>query len=106
MVFEMAANRTPAFRAETTHGHRFQIGTESVVHNVLPAARGGDGALTYTVSPALPSGLTLAGAPPAISGMPNAVKAEAIYTLTATDIDGDADTLTFPSRCRRQMPPR
>ena len=24
------------------------------------------------------------------------MKAEAIYTLTATDIDGDADTLTFP----------
>jgi len=49
---------------------------------VLPAARGGDGRLTYALSPSLPEGLRLnRGTTP---------QAATRYTWTATDADGDA----------------
>ena len=103
---EVTTNRTPAFGAATTHARRFQIGAQSFVHSVLPAASGGDGALTYTVSPALPRGLALTGTPPVISGVPTESTTEATYTLTARDIDGDAATLTFPLAVSSAFAPR
>ncbi len=68
----------------------------------LPAARGGDGPLRYTLTPAaLPAGLRYT--PPAdptatggvIAGTPTEGRPPAPYTLTATDADGDADMVTF-----------
>ena len=57
----------------------------------LPRATG-DGALTYSISPALPAGLTLASARPTIAGTPTAAGATT-HTLTVTDVDGDRATL-------------
>lgn len=66
------------------------------------------GRLTYTLTPTLPSGLTYfapgetiatgvtAPGGGAIAGTPVTVSPTAIYTLTATDYDGDATTLRFP----------
>ncbi|MBK7292863.1 MAG: putative Ig domain-containing protein [Holophagaceae bacterium] len=45
----------------------------------------GDAPLTYTVNPALPSGLTLNPTTGAISGTPVAVTAQGTYTVTATN---------------------
>ncbi len=66
----------------------------------LPEATGGDGALSYSLTPALPAGLTFDATARAISGTPTAVATEAAYTYTVTDSDSntmsaDADTLTF-----------
>ncbi len=74
--------------------------TGTALSLVLPEATGGDGALSYTLTPALPAGLTFDATARAISGTPTAVATEAAYAYTVTDSDSntmsaDADTLTF-----------
>ena len=72
----------------------------------LPAAVGGDGVPSYTLTPVLPAGLTYTR--PAdtttggtIAGTPTAAQAETTYTLTATDEDGDTAALAFPVEVAR-----
>ena len=93
-------DRQPTFGAATVETQRYTVDT--AVTLTLPAARGGDGRLTYTLTPpALPVGLTYM--PPAavdatggtLAGTPTAVHPATTYTLTATDTDGDTATLTF-----------
>ena len=64
----------------------------------LPEASGGDGALTYALTPAPPPGLSFDPATRTLSGTPAAAAAAAAYTYTATDADADdpdSDSLTF-----------
>ena len=61
----------------------------------LSAATGGNGALTYAISPALPAGLTFDPATRVLAGTPTETQAATTYTYTATDVDGDAATVTF-----------
>ncbi len=62
---------------------------------VLPAATGGNGAITYAITPNLPDGLAFDADTRTISGAPSTATAVAEYTLTATDDEGDTGTLTF-----------
>jgi len=57
-------------------------------------ASGGTGALTYSVSPALPAGLVFVSTG-AVSGTPTAVSAATTYTVTVTDTNGATSTATF-----------
>ena len=73
---------------------------DAPVSVTLPAAVGGDGVLSYALTPAPPAGLTYTR--PAdtttggsIAGTPTAAQAETTYTLTATDEDGDTAALAF-----------
>ena len=59
----------------------------------LPEASGGDGALTYSLSPNVP-GLAFDAATRRLTGTPTAAGSHAM-TYTATDSDGDSDTLGF-----------
>ena len=61
----------------------------------LPAAAGGDGTLSYELTPALPEGLSLDSDTRVISGDPNGVSEEQAYSWTATDADGDAAVIQF-----------
>ena len=64
----------------------------------LPAASGGDGVLTYTLTPDLPAGLAFDPATRVLSGTPTEAQAETLYTYTATDSDAvlpDSVSLTF-----------
>ena len=64
----------------------------------LPVASGGDGELTYSISPQLPAGLTFDAATRRLSGTPAAAQAATLYTYTATDsdaMDPDSGSLTF-----------
>ncbi len=61
----------------------------------LPRASGGDGTLTHTLSPDLPSGVTLNANTRQVSGTPTGTMDETGYTWTAEDEDGDTATLTF-----------
>ena len=66
----------------------------------LPAATGGNGTLSYSISPALPAGLTFTASTRVLSGTPTGTSASATYTYTVTDADNntansDTDTLTF-----------
>ena len=66
----------------------------------LPAATGGNGTLSYSLTPSLPSGLSFDATTRVLSGRPTAAAASATYTYTVSDADGittaaDKDTLTF-----------
>ena len=87
-----AFDRTPADRV-------WAVGR--AVAETLPAATGGDGSLRHTLTPALPAGLSFDRTTPAIRGTPTRVSAARTYTLTATDVDGDAATGTFGAEVRQ-----
>ena len=59
----------------------------------LPEAAGGDGTLSYRLSPALPAGLSFDARARRIAGTPTARRASTVYAYTATDADGDAATM-------------
>ena len=66
----------------------------------LPSATGGNGTLTYTLTPALPTGLSFTASSRLLSGTPTGTSASATYTYKVTDGDNntaatDEDTLTF-----------
>ena len=61
----------------------------------LPEASGGNAPLTYALSPAPPSGLSLDAAARTLSGTPSEAAEAATWTWTATDEDGDSASLTF-----------
>ena len=94
-----AADTAPSFGSGT-------IADQSLTQNsamtslTLPAATGGNGTLSYSISPALPAGLTFTAATRVLSGTPTGTSASATYTYTVTDGDGntadtDEDTITF-----------
>ena len=61
----------------------------------LPRAAFGNGLLTYSMTPDPSNGVTFSPGPPARIGASStsARDGEAIYTLTATDAEGDTDTM-------------
>ena len=61
----------------------------------LPEASGGDGSLTYSLSPALPQGLAFDASTRVVSGTPTAPQDRTEFTYEVTDEDGDAAQLTF-----------
>ena len=69
----------------------FTLSKDSPMSAVTPTNNGGD-IETYTVSPALPSGLVIDGSTGEISGTPTAVTAYATYTITGTNTGGSAST--------------
>ena len=97
----IAANLTPTFGSPApTIADKIYIINVALTPLQLPAASGGDGALAYSVNPALPAGLTLNTDSAhadflKISGTPTTASAPTAYTLTATDTDGDTASLTF-----------
>ena len=69
------------------------VGT-SIPPRVLPAATGGTRALAYSLTPALPAGLTFTAATRTLAGTPTAAQAATTYTLIATAAGATA-TLRF-----------
>ena len=61
----------------------------------LPAATGGDGALSYALQPALPQGMRFDKTTRVLSGTPAEQMKVARYTYTVTDADGDTAQLYF-----------
>ena len=59
------------------------------------AGAGGAGALTYSIAPALPSGLSLSSSSGTISGTPTAALAATTMTVTVTDANGATASATF-----------
>ena len=84
----------PSFRVSAGPELRYRVG-RAIPPDTLPAASGGDGALTYALTPALPPGLAFAPATRVLSGTPTEARERTVYTLTATDEDGDAARVQF-----------
>ena len=65
---------------------------------LLPLVKGGDGTISYSVSPSVPSPLTFTTGTQTILivfGTPPTILAASSHTMTATDGDGDSDTIDF-----------
>ena len=65
----------------------------------MPTVSGGVGAFVYSLTPALPAGVTFTAGTRAITGTPTAAVASATYTFTATDTEGIAASRTFTTGC-------
>ena len=92
------ADVAPSFGSETIAAQTWTVGTE--VDVTLPAATGGNGTVSYALTPALPNGLSLDATTRKVSGTPTAVASAATYTWRAKDSDSNTDnsdtvTLTF-----------
>ena len=88
-TFTVVADLTPTF--DPIAGYTARVG--SPFSDVLPAATGGDGTLSYTATP-LPDGLTFDNVSRTVSGTPTKVEAP-IVTYTVRDADGDEAIKTF-----------
>ena len=84
-------HRLPSFGTSRVDDQSWTKG--SSVSLTLPAAAGGDGSLTYTLAPEFPQKVKRNGR--TFSGAPNAVKTRTMHTWTATDENGDKDSITF-----------
>ncbi|MCZ0952811.1 MAG: putative Ig domain-containing protein [Rhodospirillaceae bacterium] len=86
-------DRFPSFRTAAAPGNRtYTVGTV-IGALTLPEATGGNGTLTYSLSPEVP-GLSFDDTTRRLSGTPSAAGTHAM-TYTVTDEDGDTDTLGF-----------
>ena len=90
---EVEPDLMPAFTASVADQHYNK--SAAILPLVLPNASGGDGALTYGLSPALPPGLAFDYGSGTIAGTPSAEFPRTQYTWIATDEDGDTASLTF-----------
>ena len=88
----------PSFTAPT-----FTQGVE-IPPTTLPQATGGNGALTYTLTPAIP-GLTLDANTRVLSGTPTTAALVTEYTYTASDADDDMAMLTVNIEILANAPP-
>ncbi len=99
----IAQDRAPSFGTATI-GNKTWTQRQAITAFTLPAATGGDGSLTYTLSPALPAGVSK-NASHEVSGTPSGYQAAATYTWKATDADGDAAQLTFTITIAQDLAP-
>ena len=83
----------PEFPDGTTIATATYTVGEAITPLTLPAATGGNGALTYSLAPAIP-GLTLNPTTHVLSGTPTTI-AESTHTYTVTDEDSDTASLVF-----------
>ena len=101
-AFGVALDLMPAARAQSTGPvlsgtvaeQRYQRG-QAITPLVLPAATGGTGTLTYSLSPSLPAGLSLDLATRTVSGTPSEVLGRTNFTWKVTDGAAGEDSLTF-----------
>ena len=89
----VAGSQKPTFGSESIEDYVWTVGME--VDVVLPEATGGDGAITYSLSPELPSDLTFDADSRAITDKPTKEFAKRKFTYKATDVDGDTSELSF-----------
>ena len=95
LMFTLAVpNLVPTF-GDTTIAAQSYLVNQEIASLTLPQATGGDGMLVYILLPFLPDGLSFDPTTRTLSGMPTEAKAQATYTLSALDVDGDVASLPF-----------
>ena len=99
----IAQDLTPTFGAQTIPNQTWTQ-NQPITAFTLPTATGGDGNLTYTLTPALPAGITK-NASHEVSGTPTGHQTATTYTWKATDTDGDKAELTFTITITEDLSP-
>ena len=90
------ANMPPAFAADARVDNIIATVGEAIQGLTLPAATDPEGdTLTYSISPALPTGLTFNATTRALTGTPTAMMAQTAYTYMVADGNGGTDTIGF-----------
>ncbi len=91
------ANSEPSFGGQSIPNQIYIEGTTANLPVTLPAATGGNGTLTYSLTPSLPTGLSFEPATRVISGTAPDPTPFTFRTFTykVTDSDGDKVELTF-----------
>lgn len=84
-----------AFLPGTEVSDKSFLQNDAISSFTLPSAVGGEGEVSYALSPALPEGLVLDDATSVVSGTPLQPFTETEFTWTATDQDGDTVSLSF-----------
>ena len=100
-------DRAPTFE-ESSISDKFYVQNLAIDGETLPEASGGDGELTYAVSPELPAGLAFDPATRQLSGTPAAPQPATLYTYAATDSDTanpDSASLTFTITVQEDLVP-
>ena len=92
-VMEAPPDTSPSFAEASPPSDQTYTVDMAITTLTLPEATGGDGTLTYTLTPQVP-GLTFDAAARQLMGTPTTAGTHSM-TYTATDEDGDTDTLTF-----------
>ena len=91
----VTADTAPTFADGASIADQFYtVGTTISTLTLPEVETAGNGATTYTLTPAIP-GLTFDPATRALSGTPTTAAPETEYTYTATDEDDDTAILTF-----------
>ena len=82
-----------SFGSEGIVDQAWVVGTAATL--TLPEATGGEGTITYSLSPTPPTGVTFVASTRVLSGNPTVVFSSATFTYTAEDTDGTTVDLTF-----------
>ena len=95
LMFTITVNAegTPTFEAAIEH--QTYTKDSAIEALTLPMATGGTGGLTYTLTPALPNGLSFDTDTRMLTGMPDTIASAAEYTYTVTDASSNEASLTF-----------
>ena len=88
------AGTGPTFGGETVPAQNYIAGT-AIMAVTLPVATGGTGTITYTLTGALPTGLTYNATARTITGTAGAAATARTFTYTATDTANATATLMF-----------
>ena len=107
-TISVAADLAPRFAMDASVADRTYVQNTPINPLTLPAASGGDGALVYTLTPALPPGLTFDAATRTVGGTPSEAADAATYTWMATDsdvADADSASLTFTVTVEADLAP-
>ena len=104
----VSADTAPAFAGGAAIEAQTYAALTAIMPLTLPTATGGNGAITYTLTPAIP-GLTLDAATGVLTGTPTTEATATMYTYTAADGDGntaagDEVSLTFSLTVTEAIP--
>ena len=88
-------DRDPYFATGTSIAAQDYTRNTAITAWTLPAAKGGNGVRTYSLSPALPAGLAFDDDTRTLSGTPTETQNAETYTYIVGDDDGDSNTLPF-----------
>ena len=89
-----SADIDPTFGSAIISAQTYPKGT-AITAWILPVATGGNGRLTYALTPTPPDGLAFNAVTRTLSGAPTATQNAVTYTYTVTDANDDIASLSF-----------